>query len=173
MDGVLKKEDAEKPAIFHLGIVSELGGQTNSRPSISTANTSISGIHLKERSESGAPTLCLSPLTSGALGRRGMPPLRGRICSSSSKVTAAAGKTAPKQSSVAVGIITVRGDGSLLGGGGGEPERPGGGMRRLGGGPQFLEGQGLAVISQGVLLQLADGHRGEGTRQAFVRVLLT
>lgn len=46
-------------------------------------------------------------------------------------------------------------------------------MRRLGGGPQLLEGQGLAVVSQRVLLQLADGHRGEGTRQAFVRVLLT
>lgn len=79
---------------------------------------------------------------------------------------------APRQTSVMVSVITVRGYGSLLCGTG-ESERPGGGVRRLGGGPQFLEGQGLAVISQRVLLQLADGHGGEGTRQAFVRVLLT
>lgn len=69
-------------------------------------------------------------------------------------------------------FITVRGYGRRLGGTG-ESERPGGGMGRLGGGPQFLEGQSLAVISERVLLQLADGHRGEGARQAFISMLLT
>lgn len=52
-DSASEKEDAssqQKPAaIFHTEIVSEREGQTNSRPSISTANISISGIHLKER----------------------------------------------------------------------------------------------------------------------------
>lgn len=46
-------------------------------------------------------------------------------------------------------------------------------MGSLGGRPQFGEGQDLTVVPQGVLLQLADGHRGEGAPQALVCVLLT
>lgn len=46
-------------------------------------------------------------------------------------------------------------------------------MRGLGGGPELVEGQGLAVVPQGVLLQLTDGHGGERAGQALVRVLLT
>lgn len=46
-------------------------------------------------------------------------------------------------------------------------------MRSLGGSSEFSKGQGLAVVSQRVLLQLADGHRREGAGQALVRVLLT
>lgn len=52
---------------------------------------------------------------------------------------------------IVIVVITVGGDGSGLCSTG-ESERPGGGMRGLGGGPQFLEGQGLAVISERVLL---------------------
>lgn len=46
-------------------------------------------------------------------------------------------------------------------------------MSSLGSSPQFGEGQCLTVVSQRVLLQLADGHGGEGARQALVCVLLT
>lgn len=35
-----------------------------------------------------------------------------------------------------------------------------------------MEGQGLAVVPQGMLLQLADGHGGERAGRALVRVLL-
>lgn len=46
-------------------------------------------------------------------------------------------------------------------------------MSSLGSSPEFGEGQGLTVVSQRVLLQLADGHGGERARQALVHVLLT
>lgn len=71
-----------------------------------------------------------------------------------------------------VGSLTIRVQGSLLcvtGRSGG----PGGSVSSLGSSTQFGEGQRLAVVHQRVLLQLADGHRGEGARQALVCVLLT
>lgn len=46
-------------------------------------------------------------------------------------------------------------------------------MGRLRGCPEFGQGECLAVVRQRVLLQLADGHGGEGARQALVGVLLT
>lgn len=46
-------------------------------------------------------------------------------------------------------------------------------MSSLGSSPEFGEGQCLTMVSQRVLLQLADGHRGERARQALVCVLLT
>lgn len=46
-------------------------------------------------------------------------------------------------------------------------------MGRLRGSPQFGQGERLAVVRQRVLLQLADGHGGEGAGQALVGVLLT
>ena len=66
---------------------------------------------------------------------------------------------------------TIWGQRSLLCGTG-QPGGPEGGMSSLGSSPQFGEGQGLAVVSQRVLLQMADGHGGEGARQTFVCVLL-
>lgn len=46
-------------------------------------------------------------------------------------------------------------------------------MSSLGSSSEFGEGQGLTMVSQRVLPQLADGHGGEGARQALVCVLLT
>lgn len=40
----------------------------------------------------------------------------------------------------------------------GEPDSS---VRSLGGSSEFREGQNLAVVRQRMLLQLADGHRGE------------
>lgn len=68
--------------------------------------------------------------------------------------------------------ITVRSEGGLLSVRG-QPGRPQGGVGRLRGRPQFGQGERLAVVRQRVLLQLADGHGGEGARQALVGVLLT
>lgn len=55
----------------------------------------------------------------------------------------------------------------------GQPGGPEGGMSSLGSSPKFVEGQGLTMVSQRMLLQLADGHGGEGARQALVHVLFT
>lgn len=41
-------------------------------------------------------------------------------------------------------------------------------MGSLGGGPQLVERERLAVVPEGMPLQLADGHGGEGARQALV-----
>lgn len=46
-------------------------------------------------------------------------------------------------------------------------------MRSLVGCSEFGKGQDFTVVSQRVLLQLADGHRSEGAGQALVCVLLT
>lgn len=46
-------------------------------------------------------------------------------------------------------------------------------MGRLRGCPEFGQGERLTVVRQRVFLQLADGHGGEGARQALVGVLLT
>ena len=70
------------------------------------------------------------------------------------------------------GSHTIWGYGSLLcvhGRAGGSE----GGVRSLGSGSELGEGQDLTVVPQRMLLQLADGHGGEGARQALVRVLLT
>lgn len=68
--------------------------------------------------------------------------------------------------------FTIRGQGALLGVSG-RPDGPVGGLSSLGGSAELVQGQGLAVFSEGVLLQLDDGHGGEGARQALVHVLLT
>lgn len=70
------------------------------------------------------------------------------------------------------GSHTIRGQGSLLCVTG-QPWGPKGAMSSLGSSPEFGEGQGLTMVSQRVLLQLTDGHWGEGARQALVCVLLT
>ena len=51
-----------------------------------------------------------------------------------------------------------------------QPDAPLGSLGSLGGGPDLGQGEGLAMVPQGVVLQLTNGGRGEGAGQALVGI---